>query len=365
MYQLKLWWLEKRGEQPRGTQTADIIDSIKRHQQQDKLRCQRLDKEWKEWINQVENGSAILKSVQDELQSEWEQVVAGNLNAEQVVGKVAGWVQRLEADLKGFEDLAKEVAGLPLLNHQFDVLKSAQYMGADGKTIVGMQDWPTLEEGVCWMGRLPDWDVASGIYSTDSEDDENKLLPPFVSEPVRGANVQIEACSKILNDVYKDLMADWAKVEAGLMVAKTLKAKVTSYRTEMTKVREYPDWGENPLLDVQGLAQVPEKTRYLSLMLENLEFGIFTVGFKYEDGEFVGLKQGLKDEECPFWPPESDGQYVKASERFSTLHSKTPASTSFLPGSTSGSQAGVRPISDTASVTTTNGSLVPSNAFTA
>jgi hypothetical protein len=88
-------------------------------------------------------------------------------------------------------------------------------------------------------------------------------------------------------------MTNWERVDAGEMSAKTFKEKLQEYRRELASVKAYPDDHMWPPFNIQAMAQVPEKGRYLNSMFDNLA----SLG----DGvEMIGLKQGLETEDNPF-----------------------------------------------------------------
>lgn len=135
MNRLKRYWPPRGNDNlgEKGRQPEDGDGSTKIHE--------HLDRQWGEWINQVERCSEIIKPVQHELIQDWEKVMSKKLVAGIVVRKVEGWRTELDESLRGFEDLSKGVAGLNLLEHHFKVLTKAKYFAND-QGILGIKDWP-------------------------------------------------------------------------------------------------------------------------------------------------------------------------------------------------------------------------------
>ncbi|KAI5449032.1 hypothetical protein NCC49_005682 [Naganishia albida] len=143
----------------------------------------------------------------------------------------------------------------------------------------------------------------------------------------------IKQCGEILDSIYISLTSDWREVELGKMALENLRSKVPEHRNKLAKAHDkdaYP--GEDqclgyPELNVQAMAQVPEKSRYLNRMLDNLYSRNASVGFRNESGELVGLKQGLEQEENPFSHLDQELESGEAEEHSAPSSAQPTTST--------------------------------------
>jgi hypothetical protein len=140
-----------------------------------------------------------------------------------------------------------------------------------------------------------------------------------IQKPVKTERQQFDEkvlhCTGIMNDLYARLMSDWEGVENEALDPNNVTAKVSEYRGELAKVRKFPI-SDDPWLDIQGQAKVPEKYPYLCQMIANLEFGLYKVGRKSKTADEVGFKGLLGNIPCPFADPEPPAQTLLSGEAF-------------------------------------------------
>lgn len=139
--------------------------------------------------------------------------------------------------------------------------------------------------------------------------------PQDIEQPIKTERQQFEEdvlrCTDIMDGVYQRLMEDWGRVENYELYSENIKAKVSEYREELANVRNF-SVSDDPWLDVQGTAKVPEKHQYLCQMIANLEAGLYEVGKKNRTGAYVGLKRLLENATCPFAEPEPHVQILSS-----------------------------------------------------